>query len=261
MKRTVNYFFFDRTPHGPDARVTGGGRRPGVVASAAVLLLLLFVAAAGGGCERNDMYNQPRSEPGEPSNFFADGQSDRPQPPGTVAQGQLVVTPEQIHRNTGMTGGREAATYPMTITRADLQRGRERYEIYCSVCHGATGTGDGMIVERGFVRPPSLHIDRLRAAPPGHVFRVITNGWGAMYSYNDRIAVDDRWRIAAYVQVLQLSQRAEMASLSPDERRQVEDTRALLAARAKPPQPAAAGGQPQQGQPQPQQGQGGANHE
>jgi mono/diheme cytochrome c family protein len=110
--------------------------------------------------------------------------------------------------------------FPFQITAADLDRGQERYRIYCSVCHGMTGFGDGMIVRRGFRRPPSYHDDRLRSEPYGHFFDVITNGWGAMPSYADMIPPDDRWRIIAYVRALQLSQQAKGAQQPPPPQQQ-----------------------------------------
>ena len=163
------------------------------------------------GCERNDMHNQPRHEPMEASNFFEDGQSSRPIVPGTVARGQLAPVDMRF------TGFRpldvEAPdTFPFEITKADLKRGKQRFEIYCAVCHGATGDADGMIVQRGFAKPPSYHEKRLKDAPVGHFFDVMTTGWGAMYPYNDRVAPEDRWRIAAYIRVLQLSQEQAVAS-------------------------------------------------
>jgi mono/diheme cytochrome c family protein len=109
-------------------------------------------------------------------------------------------------------GEQPADTFPFEISKADLLRGQQRFNIYCSVCHGVDGDGNGMIVQRGFTRPPSLHEQRLKDAPAGHFFNVITNGWGAMYSYNDRIYPEDRWRIIAYVRTLQLSQGDAVAS-------------------------------------------------
>jgi cytochrome c1 len=145
-------------------------------------------AAALAGCERNDMMNQPRHEPMEESNFFADKQSSRLIVPGTIARGQLVAN---NMRFAGLPEGPTPEVFPFEITKADLERGRQRFEIYCSVCHGATGDADGMIVRRGFVKPPSFHEQRLKDAPVGHYFDVITNGFGAMYSYNDRIFPED----------------------------------------------------------------------
>jgi mono/diheme cytochrome c family protein len=164
------------------------------------------------GCERNDMHNQPRLEPLEASTFFDDGQSSRPMVPGTVARGQLV--PDNM-RFAGLPEGPAADAFPFEITKADLKRGKQRFDIYCAVCHGATGDADGMVVQRGFAKPPSFHEQRLKDAPVGHFFNVITNGWGGMYSYNDRVFPEDRWRIAAYIRVLQLSQQEAVAAAAP----------------------------------------------
>ena len=183
-------------------------RRPRI--SAKLLAACLVGAAALCGCERNDMMNQPRHEPMEESNFFADKQSSRPIVPGTIARGQLVAN---NMRFAGLPEGPTPEVFPFEITKADLERGRQRFEIYCQVCHGATGDADGMIVRRGFVKPPSFHEQRLKDAPVGHYYDVITNGFGAMYSYNDRIFPEDRWRIAAYVRVLQLAQDKAVASV------------------------------------------------
>ena len=173
------------------------------------LCMTALLLAALSGCERNDMHNQPRHEPMEASTFFADGQSSRPQVAGTVARGQNVANDMRF---AGVASGPTPDAFPFEITKADLKRGKQRYEIYCGVCHGVAGDGNGMIVQRGFVPPPSFHEQRLKDAPVGHFFNVITNGFGAMYSYNDRIFPEDRWRIAAYVRVLQLSQQEALAS-------------------------------------------------
>jgi hypothetical protein len=174
-------------------------------------LLALCLGAAGllAGCERNDMMDQPRHEPMEESNFFPDKQSSRPIVPGTIARGQLV--PNNM-RFSGLPEGPTPDAFPFEITRTDLERGRQRFEIYCSVCHGATGDADGMIVRRGFVKPPSYHEQRLKDAPVGHFYDVMTNGFGAMYSYSDRVLPEDRWRIAAYIKVLQLAQDKAVAA-------------------------------------------------
>lgn len=173
-----------------------------------VTLVAMTLALAILGCD--DMRNQSRYEPLEASEFFADGQSARPGVAGTVARGQLRDDDALF---AGRVDGQLVETFPFELTRADLDRGRQRFDIYCAVCHGYTGDGNGMIVQRGFARPPSLHLDRLRNAPAGHFYEVITNGWGAMYSYASRIPVEDRWRIVGYVRALQLSQNADVASL------------------------------------------------
>ena len=190
--------------------------------------LTMALALAPSGCKREDMHNQPRHEWNEGSEFFADGMSARPQVEGTVAGDQLLSNSPLV--TTRAAGGGYADAYPFEITRGALERGRQRYEIYCAMCHGAAGYGDGMIVRRGFARPPSFHLDRLRQAPPGYFVEVITHGFGAMYSYNDRIGPEDRWRIAAYVKTLQLSQGIETASLSPEDRRRVDEAGATAPA-------------------------------
>jgi mono/diheme cytochrome c family protein len=172
----------------------------------------LLLAAATGGCERNDMHNQPRHEPMEASTFFDDGQSSRPIIPGTIARDQLVPNNMRI---SGMAQGPTPETFPFEITKGDLRKGKLRYEIYCGVCHGAAGDADGMIVKRGFVKPPSFHEQRLKDVPVGHFYDVMTNGWGAMYSYADRVTPEDRWRIAAYIRVLQLAQNDAVAAATP----------------------------------------------
>lgn len=169
------------------------------------------------GC-RLDMHVQPKYLPYQPTNFFGDGRSERQPMPGTVARGHLRLD-ELLY--TGKENGALVDKFPFPITRADLERGRERYNIYCSPCHDYAGTGNGMIVQRGFPQPPSFHIDRLRAAPAGHFFDVMTNGFGAMYSYATRIEPEDRWRVAAYVRVLQLSQYANLEDAPAAERRKL----------------------------------------
>jgi hypothetical protein len=169
------------------------------------------------GC-RLDMHVQPKYLPYEPTNFFGDGRSERQPVPGTVARGHLRLD-ELLY--TGKENGALADKFPFPITRADLERGRERYNIYCTPCHDYTGTGNGMIVQRGFPPPPSFHIDRLRTAPAGHFFDVMTNGFGAMYGYAARIEPEDRWRIAAYVRVLQQSRHASVEDVPAAERRKL----------------------------------------
>lgn len=151
------------------------------------------------------MAEQPRYDPLEASDFFANGQSARPPVENTVARGNLK---EDEHLFQGIANGAPATTFPFPITFEIMERGRERYDIFCSPCHSRTGDGDGMIVRRGFTRPASFHIDRLRQAPPGYVFQVITNGFAAMPSYRQQISVEDRWAIAAYLRALQASQNA-----------------------------------------------------
>lgn len=167
---------------------------------AAVLMSALF----GTAC-RQDMHNQPRYKPFAATDFFGDGRSERPTIPDTVARGQLHLDEA---RYTGKQNGKDIAYFPIQITRADVARGQERFNIFCSPCHGRLGDGHGMIVARGLRQPPSYYDPRLVNAPVGHFFDVMTNGFGAMYSYASRVPVDDRWRIAAYIRALQLSQNA-----------------------------------------------------
>jgi len=177
------------------------------VAAAAALL------AGLSGC-RLDMHVQPKYVTEQPTGFFADGRSERPVVPGTVARGHLQ-TDELLY--TGMENGVESNRFPFPITRADLERGRERFNIYCTPCHDYTGNGNGMIVQRGLTHPPSYNIQRLRDAPVGHFVNVMTNGFGAMYSYGSRITPADRWRIAAYIRALQLSQHAPVQDVPANE--------------------------------------------
>lgn len=171
-----------------------------------------------GGCQQ-DMANQPRYEPLEASAFFKDGRSARPQVPGTVARGHLR---EDEHLYTGKVNGQLASAFPFPITSAVMERGGERYNIYCSPCHGMLGDGRGMIVRRGFKQPPSFHIDRLREIPVGHFFDVQTVGLGAMPDYAAQVSAEDRWAITAYIRALQLSQRATLDDVPAGEREKLQ---------------------------------------
>ncbi len=178
-----------------------------------------ILAGSGAAC-RQDMYNQPKYKPLAASEFFADGTSARPLPPNTVARGHLN---EDVVFFTGKNDdGTLAAGFPMPVTRDLLKRGQERFNIYCSVCHGYEGDGNGMIVQRGFPPPNSYHIDRLRQAPPGYFYNVITNGYGVMYPYASRVEPADRWAIAAYIRALQLSRNGRLDDVPADERAKLE---------------------------------------
>ena len=159
-----------------------------------------------------------RLKPDEASQFFQDGRGDRPEIPDTVARGHMR-TDELLY--TGRVNGVAMDQFPFPVTRAVLERGRARFNIYCSPCHDYTGSGRGMIVQRGFPPPPSYHIERLRQAPAGHFFEVMTNGYGAMYSYAGRITPEDRWAIVAYIRALQLSQHATLDDVPAEERQQL----------------------------------------
>jgi len=188
----------------------------------AAWMLLAGGTLAAAGC-RSDMQVQPRYDPLAPSTFFEDGRSVRPEVPDTVARGHLRI---DQHFYTGKVDGVPVETFPFPITRQVLERGQDRYNIYCTPCHDFTGSGRGMIVQRGFPPPPSYHIDRLRQAPVGHFFDVITNGYGGMYSYAARIPPADRWAIVAYIRALQMSQHATLAVVPPEERAKLlKDTR------------------------------------
>jgi mono/diheme cytochrome c family protein len=180
-------------------------------------LLAVALACAGvvaSGC-RQDMHDQPKYKVNGWSNFFADHRNNRPLVPNTVARGRLYED-DLLYR--GRVDGKLAEVYPMPITAAVLERGRQRYAIYCQPCHSPAGDGNGIAVQRGMKRPPSYHIERLQKSPPGYIYDVITNGFGSMYDYKERIGVEDRWAIVAYVQTLQSSQNTSFDQLSPVEK-------------------------------------------
>jgi mono/diheme cytochrome c family protein len=181
-------------------------RLPGL---AGFLVLLLALTAC-----RRDMFHQPKSSPLSESDFFPDGMGSRSAPPHTVAQDDLE-TDKAFY--TGMIGTNLVTTFPQPVTTAMLRRGQERFEINCVPCHGETGEGNGIVVQRGFPAPPSYHIDRLRTAPVGHFFDVMTRGYGVMFSYAARVTPEDRWAIAAYIRALQLSQNARLSDVPPEE--------------------------------------------
>jgi mono/diheme cytochrome c family protein len=170
------------------------------------------------GC-RQDMHDQPKFKPYAKSDFYADQRSARPLVDGTIARGHLN---EDTMLVTGKVDGKPAAVFPFAITKAVMDRGHERYDIFCSPCHSRTGMGDGMIVRRGYRKPPTFHQDRLRQAAPGYVFDVITNGFGAMPDYAAQIPVNDRWAIVAYVRALQHSQQATIGDVPAAERARLE---------------------------------------
>jgi mono/diheme cytochrome c family protein len=167
--------------------------------AAAVVLIAGGVSAC-----RQDMHDAPRYEPLEASAFFADGRASRMLVANTVPRGLLR---EDEHLYTGKIGGTPVDLFPMPVTASVMARGQERYKVFCAPCHGATGEGTGMIVQRGFRRPPSYHEQRLVEAPAGYFFDVMTNGFGAMQDYSAQVPVGDRWAIAAYIRALQASRR------------------------------------------------------
>jgi mono/diheme cytochrome c family protein len=199
---------------------------------------------------QQQMAVQPSYRPDETSTFFPDGRAERPVVPGTVARGHLRTdlhlfsgrkadwkfpprligtaaagNPFSIAATIGSQESDEVDTFPFPITRPVLEHGRDRYMIYCVVCHDSEGTGRGKIVERGYTPPPSFHIERLRKAPPGHFFNVITNGYGSMPDYKQQVPPRDRWAIAAYIRALQLSQHFPEEDLPDYLRREWEGAR------------------------------------
>ena len=179
------------------------------------LCLLVVIAGCGG-----NMRDQAKCNPYEASAAFADGKCMRQPPENTVARG-----PGQEEQQLSGTGanGKPAAEFPFPITSDVLAVGQTRFNQFCSPCHGLSGYGDGMIVQRGFPAPPSFHIQRLRDVPPGYIVNVITNGFGRMFSYAYRVEPQDRWAIAAYIEALQLSQNAKLDDVPPEERQKLQE--------------------------------------
>jgi mono/diheme cytochrome c family protein len=171
------------------------------------MALGVFVAS---GCERlhQDMGSQPKNRPLSPSDFFGDGRSERPLVENTVARGALA--------DDALATPKDSNEFPVPLSAELLQRGEERYKIFCTPCHGLQGDGNGMVAMRGMKHPPSYHQDRLRQAPNGYLYDVITNGFGQMYSYSAQIPPRDRWAIIAYLRALQLSRHAPAGELSPE---------------------------------------------
>ena len=175
---------------------------------------LLAASVALAGC-RQDMHDAPRYTALQKSTFFANGAASRTLVANTVARGQLRA---DEHLYTGKVNGQTATEFPMPVTEAVMARGQERFNVYCSPCHGRTGLGDGMVVQRGFRKPPSYHDERLRNVPVGYFFDVMTNGFGAMQDYSAQVGVTDRWAIAAYIRALQLSRHASVDDVPADRR-------------------------------------------
>jgi mono/diheme cytochrome c family protein len=182
--------------------------------SAALFAGVAWCTLTISGCDyslRQDMANQPYNRPLSPSDFFADGRSERPLIENTVAHGAIG--------NDVYSVAKDYAGYPLPVNEKLLRRGQDRYKIFCAPCHGLQGDGNGMAAVRGMKHPPSYHIDRLRQAPNGYFYDVVSNGFGAMYSYSDRIPPNDRWAIIAYMRALQLSRNAKSGDL-PESLRQ-----------------------------------------
>lgn len=206
-----------------------------------------------------DMWNRSRYKPLEPTHQSVGGNTSRAIPAGTVYRGQIErdklyppsengMSVQEMQRagrlreapntpaNMGPTGdyrvrggGAEMESFPFPVTKVVLERGKERFEIYCAPCHGRTGAGDGMIVRRGFTQPPTYHQARLREAPAGHFFDVMTNGYGAMYPFASKLTPEDRWAVAAYIRVLQLSQNAQVSDVPAKERENIGKPKAPAA--------------------------------
>jgi mono/diheme cytochrome c family protein len=189
------------------------------ISASVVLIGAALCALALSGCEeaiRQDMANQPKNRPESPSDFFADGRSVRPLIENTVARGSI--------ENDAYNVPKDFAGFPPAVKLNEklLQRGEDRYKIFCTPCHGLQGNGEGMITARGMKHPPSYHIERLRKAPEGYFYDVMTNGFGAMYSYSERITPADRWAIIAYIRALQLSRNTKAADLPADLRQKLD---------------------------------------
>jgi hypothetical protein len=199
-------------------RVQGSGPR----VQKARMMQVRTVAAMGAlasvlvlaGC-RQDMQDQPKFFPQRGTTFYADGRSARPQVENTVARGQMH---EDDYFYTGLKDGKEGDGLPFPLTEAVMERGQERYNIYCTPCHSRVGNGAGMIVQRGYRPAGDFHTDRLRNAPLGHFFNVMTNGYGAMPDYAAQVTPEDRWAIAAYIRALQLSQNAKPSDVAAGEK-------------------------------------------
>jgi mono/diheme cytochrome c family protein len=192
------------------------------------LVFALLTLALASGC-RQKMANAARYDPLEASDFFADGMSARPRIAGTVARGEITADP---FFDSGRKNGQVADGFPMPVTIDLVNRGQNRFDIYCSQCHGRVGDGNGMIPSRGYRRPPSFHTATLRNRPTGHFFDVMTNGFGAMPPYRNQVSPQDRWAIVAYIRALQLSQNATVADVPAAERAKLDTPAAPAAAPA-----------------------------
>ncbi len=189
------------------------------LAAACAAASLIF----GGGCDylRQDMANQPKNRPLSPSEFFGDGRSERPLVENAVARGAIADDELFLPKDSN--------NFPLTVNLQLLERGEERYNIFCTPCHSLQGDGNGMVAMRGMKRPPSYHQDRLRQAPNGYIYDVITNGFGQMLGYSAQIPPRDRWAIIAYIRALQLSRNARIADLPAELREKLNQSEAPAA--------------------------------
>ncbi|SPF52086.1 quinol:cytochrome c oxidoreductase monoheme cytochrome subunit 2 [Candidatus Sulfopaludibacter sp. SbA4] len=182
------------------------------------LAVVVLAGAASVAC-RQDMQDQPKYIPLRPSEFFSDGRSERPLIDGTVARGHLN---DDAAFYTGKgPDGKPLDTFPFPVTKDVILRGQDRFNVYCSPCHDRGGDGNGMIVRRGYRKPPSYHTDKIRQLQNGFIFDVITNGFGAMPDYAAQIPPRDRWAIVAYVRALQLSRSASINDVPAEARAQL----------------------------------------
>lgn len=188
-------------------------RRDGRLRRRIALGCVLAVGLIATACNP-EMRNDSRVRPYQENDFFKDRRASRPLVPGTVARDHLRI---DAVKYAGMENGQPVRTLPMPVTKELLERGQKYYNIYCAVCHGEDGYGKGTAVQRGFPEPPNYHQDRLRRAPVGHFYDVITNGYGVMYGYWDRIEPEDRWAVVAYIRALQYSQAVKVADLSVED--------------------------------------------
>ena len=205
--------------------------RAATVRERSVAVLLIAVAALTVGC-RQDMHDQPKYKPFAQSSFWSDDRSARPLVDGTVARGKLK-TDTRLWKGRNP-DGTFVTELPVPVTRTLLLRGQQRFNIYCTPCHGRAGDGEGMVVQRGFKHPPTYHSDKLRQQPPGYIYDVITNGFGAMVSYASRVPMEDRWAITAYVRVLQFSQNATIEDVPAADRAQIQTQAAVHTEAPKP---------------------------
>jgi mono/diheme cytochrome c family protein len=193
--------------------------RDGAPGGRALPMLIALTALFFSSC-RPDMMNQPKAKTLSESDFFSNGANARQVPAHTVGRGDAR---EDTAFYTGQTNGTYVTQLPVKLTRDVMIRGRERFDAICAECHDRTGSGNGMVVQRGFPQPPSFHVDRLRDAPIGHFVDVMTNGYGVMYSYAARVNPEDRWAIAAYIRALQLSHDAKLSDVEASERSKLEE--------------------------------------
>src|SRR3984957_11740724 len=189
-----------------NTQVNQSVRRPAVATGEVISMFAL-------GC-RQDMQDEPKFIPQRGTSFYADGRSVRPQAANTVARNQLH---EDGYFSTGLVNGKEGDGMPFPVTMQVLERGQERYNIYCTPCHSRVGNGVGMIVQRGYSKAGNFHTARLQSAPLGHFFNVMTNGYGSMPDYSAQLTPADRWAVVAYIKALQLSQNAEQGDVAAGE--------------------------------------------